>query len=61
MLRQMGKLREADEMYATIIHDFPYNLAAKSARFVLLIQLGKNLNELEKQSQVLNPQSIDDL
>jgi len=59
-LRQMGKLEEAEIIYSAIIKDYPYDLIARRARFVLLIQQGRNLEELEKQTWVVNPQSIDD-
>jgi tetratricopeptide (TPR) repeat protein len=59
-LRQMGRLDEAKAMYNKIIDDFPYNQFAKRARYVLLIQKGENLSELEKQIQISNPQSGSD-
>ncbi|MCK9400510.1 MAG: tetratricopeptide repeat protein [Bacteroidales bacterium] len=59
-LRQMGRMDEAKAMFDKIINEFPYDFFAKIARIVLLIQIGKNLNELEKQIQVPNPQSKED-
>ncbi|MCW8960641.1 MAG: hypothetical protein OQK29_03695 [Ignavibacteriaceae bacterium] len=48
-LRQMGKLDEALETYDDLIKFFPYNQIAKTARIILLIQMDKNLHEVERE------------
>jgi tetratricopeptide (TPR) repeat protein len=59
-LRQMGRFNESLSLYNQIIAKFPYNHFSIISRYVLLIQIGENLDKIEKEIIVSNPQTHDD-